>query len=223
MLRSDYEIFLEKAPALISDRFLLQTWKSDPGYGLAFAKLRMRNTTYIEEAAQKSGAENGFYIDIFPYDVYPSEDKDQKWQGKRYELYRRAVMIKCGYTPWIMNSVGVKTVLKRIGYIPIRVFASFYSKEKLIKKHETMCTKFNGIKTGLMFEQAGASNYGKWVIPDNCFTEFIQLPFEDDMFSCPKNYDLYLKAAYGDYMVLPPEDKRENRHRIISVKFPEEF
>ncbi len=41
------------------------------------------------------------------------------------------------------------------------------------------------------------------------------------MFSCPKDHDKYLKSAYGNYMTLPPEDKRINRHRIIKIKFPE--
>ncbi len=168
MLRKDYDIFLKKAPDIISSKYTLQTWYSDDNYGLAFAKLRMKNTVYIEEAASASGAETGFYIDIFPYDVYPTDERDRKWQGKRYALYRRALMVKSGYTPWIMNSKGIGIFLKRIGYIPIRLFASVHSRERLIDKYEKMCTKFNSDKTGYLFEQAGASNYGKWVIPEDC-------------------------------------------------------
>lgn len=223
MLRTEYDVFLKKAPALLSQDFFLQTWLTDSNYGLAFAKLRMRNSVYIEEAAQYSKAENGFYIDIFPYDVYPSSNKERDWQKKRYDLYRRAIMIKSGYTPWIMTSSSIKIIVKKIGYIPIGIFASLYSREKLIVRYEDMCRKFNAEKTGFFFEQAGASNYGKWVIPEECFCDFILLPFENEMFSCPVDYDLYLKAAYGDYMVLPPEDERINRHRIVNVKFPEEF
>lgn len=223
MLRKDYEVFLQKAPDVISNGFKLQNWYSDDNYGLAFAKLRMKDTVYVEEASSASGAETGFYIDIFPYDVYPTDEKDKKWQGKRYALYRRALMVKSGYTPWIMNAKGIGVVSKRIGYIPIRLFAAVHSRKRLIDKYEKMCTKFNGDKTGYLFEQAGASNYGKWVIPEECFSEFVLLPFENEMFSCPKDYDKYLKSAYGDYMTLPPEDKRINRHRIIEIKFPEEM
>ena len=38
------------------------------------------------------------------------------------------------------------------------------------------------------------------------------------MFPISKHYDDYLTTAYGDYMKLPPEDQRENRHQIIEVK-----
>lgn len=39
-----------------------------------------------------------------------------------------------------------------------------------------MSTKFNEIPD-FMFEQAGASNYGQWVIPDYCLENFVILPF----------------------------------------------
>lgn len=32
--------------------------------------------------------------------------------------------------------------------------------------------------------------------------------YEGRSFSCPANPDVYLKDLYGDYMKLPPEEKR---------------
>lgn len=37
----------------------------------------------------------------------------------------------------------------------------------------------------------------------------IYLDFEDGKFPCYKNYDKYLSNLYGDYMKLPPEEKRQ--------------
>ncbi len=219
MLRNDYERFLREAPAVLSAAFSLQTWKSDEHYGLAFAKLRMKHTVYIENAAQFSDAENGIYIDIFPYDSYPAAAAERRWQGMRYIVYRRAMLVKSGYTPWVM-STGIKRLMKRIAYVPFEFFSVFFSRQQLINSYERACTRFNSVRTGYVYEQAGASKYGKWVIPDRCFIEFCELPFEGELFMCPKDYDTYLTAAYGDYMTLPPEDKRVNRHQIIRVEFP---
>ena len=222
MIRNEYDAFLRDAPAILSERFFLQSWYSDPQYGLAFAKLRMRKTVYIEEASQSSSAENGFYIDIFPYDVFPTTKKEQSWQGKRYEFFRRAILVKARYEPWIMNSHGLKRSLKKLGYLPIKMYSGFSKREKMILRYETACQRFNGSSTGFLFEQAGASNYGKWVIPEECFKFFTEMPFEGDLFMCPGEYDLYLTSAYGDYMRLPPENKRYNRHKIIQIAFPDE-
>lgn len=37
-----------------------------------------------------------------------------------------------------------------------------------------------------------------------------EMPFEGIMVSMPNQYDVYLKRLFGDYMQMPPEDKRVN-------------
>ena len=44
-------------------------------------------------------------------------------------------------------------------------------------------------------------------MPKN-FLETTKLTFEGHEFSASVCYDYYLKSLYGDYMKLPPEDKR---------------
>lgn len=41
------------------------------------------------------------------------------------------------------------------------------------------------------------------------------------LFSIPQKYDEYLRRAYGEYMELPPENERENRHLIEEINFGE--
>lgn len=36
--------------------------------------------------------------------------------------------------------------------------------------------------------------------------------FENLLLKIPTNYDAYLKQMYGDYMTLPPEEKRIGEH-----------
>ena len=43
--------------------------------------------------------------------------------------------------------------------------------------------------------------------------------FEGETFKAPAEYDKFLTTLYGDYMQLPPEDKRENRHQIMQIDF----
>lgn len=42
--------------------------------------------------------------------------------------------------------------------------------------------------------------------------KIIKLPFEGRLLNAMNNYDEMLKKEYGDYMQLPPEDKRYNSH-----------
>ena len=53
-----------------------------------------------------------------------------------------------------------------------------------------------------------SKNIRKYIFPAEYFDELIDLPFEDTTIKCPARYDEYLTAQFGDYMELPPEEKR---------------
>ena len=45
--------------------------------------------------------------------------------------------------------------------------------------------------------------------PKECFAATVMLPFEGSEYPCPVGYDTYLRCLYpGDYMQLPPPEKR---------------
>ena len=214
MLRDDYEKFLKIAPEKLGEHFLLQTWENDPGYGQPFAKVQLRDTTYLENNAENTNCQHGIYVDIFPYDNFP--DFPDKKQGKTLHFYKILMIAKCKYKPWKKQE---KTNIKKfVGYIPIRFIALFISKKGLIKKYNTLAEKYNHQRTKNKFPQ-GISHYGKWIMPSEVLENLTQIPFENIQFSVPEDYDAYLTHGYGDYMKLPPEDQRENRHGIKKLDY----
>ena len=46
------------------------------------------------------------------------------------------------------------------------------------------------------------------IFPLDEFGETDEVPFEDTTLIIPRAYDAYLRKLYGDYMQLPPEEKR---------------
>ena len=45
-------------------------------------------------------------------------------------------------------------------------------------------------------------------IPIIEFEPYAQMEFEGKIYNVPRNWNLYLSRIYGDYMTLPPEEKR---------------
>ena len=43
----------------------------------------------------------------------------------------------------------------------------------------------------------------------------MKMKFEGIEFNVPSNYDEYLSGLYGDYMALPPEDKRVTHNMVV--------
>lgn len=220
MLRKDYEKFVLEAPLIIDAKYFLQTWDSDEKYGLAYAKLRKNGTVFIEEAAQDVGAHNGIFIDVFPYDAYPNNFRLRIKQKFNLYFLKRLLLVKCGYKPWAVDSSrGIKKYIKAFIYGILKVTSLLISKEKLKKRYYSSSVKYNDFTCDKYFIVDGASEYGTWLVQKSCFEEFVELPFEKELFKCPKNFDLYLSDIYGDYMTPPPENQRENRHNIIDIKF----
>ena len=74
MRRDDYERFKKIAPRDLSSEYFFQSWETDENFGLPFAKVRKRKTIYKEIKAKNSKANNGIFVDIFPYDIVSGED-----------------------------------------------------------------------------------------------------------------------------------------------------
>ena len=45
-----------------------------------------------------------------------------------------------------------------------------------------------------------------------------EMEFEGKMFPVPRQTDAVLRKIYGDYMQLPPIEKRGNQHQVIELK-----
>jgi phosphorylcholine metabolism protein LicD len=58
-------------------------------------------------------------------------------------------------------------------------------------------------------------NAEKEVFPRRMFDHYIDISFEGRMFRAVRDYDICLANNYGDYMKLPPPEKRVPKHESI--------
>jgi lipopolysaccharide cholinephosphotransferase len=215
MLREDYDKFCRIAPTALDPKYYLQEWKTDKDCAIPFAKVRKRGTIY-QEAKTKPGANNGIFIDVKVHDNTPA---DALWIPHRRKLYlmERLVLMKCGYRPWQEDDRILWK--KRVLYLPIQMLSWLISKDKLVSKFEKQVKSIAG-DTEKVNIHSGGMDCG--VFLREYFNETVLMPFEGKLFPVPARYHEYLTTYYGDYMQLPPEDKRENRHQIQLLDFGNE-
>ncbi len=210
MPRKDYEIFLKMAQPLFPPNYFIQTYLSDPEYPYNFAKLRDSNTTFIETAVKDFNINHGVFIDIFPLDVYPENRIIQsilEFRKKLTEIRIRDELyfkIKPNYS--IRSKIAIR--LSRFIYSDYKI--AVLAREKIIKS----------CKTGSKLANHGGAWKEKEIVPIAWYDKGRLVDFEGIKLRIPLKSDKWLKQVYGDYMQMPPKEKRIAHHytEIIDLK-----
>ena len=216
MMRRDYyNKFIEvQKKELDHKKYFYESIETDPECGMLFSKIKRKGTKYLEVSSEKDDTRAGIWIDVFPIDCVKTNSfwKQLKW--KRVYCLKMILLKKYGYLKR-MEDKKKNFIIKIIGIVSL-----FYNKERLRKRITKIMTSENDKETNAYASYAGVYP-GKEIFDKHFFDEKIEHEFEGKKFFIPKNYDPYLKQYYGDYMKLPPEEKRVT-HPIVEIKFPDE-
>jgi len=207
MLRKDYEEFLKKAQPLLKKNYFLQTYETEPGYTGNFAKIRDSKTTFIESSVKKHKINHGIYIDIFPL--------DNRYKYNKIKLKLLDCQIYKTYTLDFK-----KTFKYRIKLLISNMIYGRKTTSEICRLKDRIFTKKNNIKMDKCICYSGAWGIEKETHYISDFEDTIKKQFEDVIVTIPKGYDRVLKDTYGDYMQLPPIEKRKPHHysEIIDTK-----
>ena len=221
MPRKDYERFLSIAEKECGEEYFIQTIDTDPAYHLFFAKMRRCHTKFVENSLQKAESHTGIYIDIIPYDHIPDDDKLMSKQIRRTEVLVRLLSVNKVKEPQIgdrgiVQNFGAKCIWHLLHY-GMKVLG--ISGTTVWKKCKEEYCRYNDISTKR--STSFFADAEKWIIYNEEMKTFLDMPFEDITVKVPVGYDKILERCYGDYLKLPPIEKRVN-HMPVVLQFPGE-
>ena len=209
MPRKDYNKFLELCTFELDSSYALQYHKNEPHYILGFAKIRKRNTLYVENGFEQL-KENGIWVDIFPLDYSRgAQKKSEKLKRKLITSVRAVIGVRNGYF-----SKGVSLHILAISKIAnlLRL-----SNSQIVSLYTWISA--TGKKGKYIVNQGSQYGIIKQTIPKDKYFPATELMFCGKMYSVPYDYDGVLRSIYGDdYMQLPPEEKRVT-HNPVRLSF----
>lgn len=203
--REDYKKLIVLFPEIYDNRFKLYSLERDNDYSRPYA--RLCDTTTLEVFTCSSDIKRiGMGIDIFPIDYVPDDINDfQNFNRKRLLLYR-------AYTKKVwLHWEPTHSFLQNIGAMILKAFLSMFSYRFIAKQIDSYAQKNNGCGYHHLFETSMGVIARKYFLASD-MDDTIDVPFEGYLLKAMKGYDEYLTAFYGDYMQLPPVEKRVSHH-----------
>lgn len=219
MLRPDFDRFMALAQQELGPDYFVQSTATDPHMPLPFAKVRINGTVLREAGSRDCQWHRGIFIDIFPFDGVPPT-RLRRWAHKcALTLVARMLVVKSGFSP--MNDG--KGWGKRLAYaLAIHPLARLVPRPLQVRLLDRLARACSGTPTAQVIATGGAYGYDREIVERAWVSTQDSVAFCGSQFSCPAGWEAYLRNLYGDYMQLPPVERRFNRHGIIELDFGKE-
>lgn len=199
MMREEYEKFIKACEVdLDTSKFFLQTGVTEEKYAFEFAKIQLKDTEIIEDFSKNVDIHHGIFVDIFPVDMLPEGNFKRKIFKLKNHILKNMVWVKCGY--------GTPEHFKKVSYKVLRIIVAPFSINQIKKMRHMFITSHNNRRS--IDKRCFISDYPRSFRTYDLWDELVMYPFENSSYLGFKDYNRYLSNLYGDYMTLPPTEKR---------------
>ncbi len=209
MLRSQYRKFQKVCETdLDKERFYFQDIENTKDYRWGYGKVRRKDSVFLRENQEELPYEQGIFVDVFPRDGVPDNALFQK-----IHIFFCFVLRKIMWSP-----IGKKVSKNRFQRV-IYYILSIIPKKVLLKLYLSL-VYFSNIKKTTYVRAL------TFPLPNNIkgynrewYERYQKLTFENYNFQIQTSYLKWLEREFGDYMEIPPVEKRKT-HPVTEIKFP---
>ncbi len=146
------------------------------------------------------------FIDIFPIEGLPEDEKTTKRHYQKIEIFRHLQRVAS-----LKNMAGSNLkahIFHIVAMIPAKLVG--YKRwaiavQKVATTYHFDDQKYVGVMT------APFQTLSEKVLKED-YLPYVDVTFEGKTYHGPANYDTYLSQLYGDYMKLPPKEKQVSHH-----------
>ena len=210
MPRKDYDKFIEIAKKELDEKYYLDCFETNKDCYFPYAKLRKNNTIFDEEISTNLNNHKGIFIDIFPFENIKNASK----LGKIRAYFVKEIVETNFYKLKMLS-------LKKLRHPITVLLLSIFKRRFLMKIQRKILRKNKDDNSTYMNALAGSYAYEKELCLRSNILPTKEVVFEGKKYNGMNNNDYYLSKLYGDYMKLPPKEKRVN-HMPLNIDFGNE-
>ena len=215
MLREDYDKFNRLMEIENNQVFQLVSRKNNKRYANGIP--RVIDTRYLliptDLLGRQEDPQLGVFIDVYPFDYFGNNADEAN------RVMRRIKFENTLYSVYVNRRTN-KSLFHKMIRCGLHYFLRVIYGKKYNEKIDDKITGIIKKKTGEDDRYLGQVTWepSKNQFSKEWFVERQLMQFEDRYYWGPSKYDDILKVSYGDYMKLPPEEKRHPYHNYKIVQ-----
>ena len=218
MTGENYDKFLQVMNNSQNEKYSLMSSEGNEKFPyLRSAGLMLNGTKFMAEIRSESEESytTQIVLDILAFDNLADNERRAKIQGIKSFIYGKLSYLTTIENPTV-HQAGIKLFFIKT---TIKVFQKTFKLFKVtpkffIKKGEGVARKYNSSQTQRVMYMNQSKMFSE-IFDRNDLLPTRRVDFDGQKIEIPKETDKYLTAHYGDYMTLPPEDKRYNHYPAI--------
>lgn len=195
MPRPDYNKFIHSFNGY-DDDLRCSSYEINKRHIYPFAKVYYKKSVLKEKNKKEISS---IFIDVFPIDGYPEDIISRRRLIRKIYFFNQLIQVKNLEYKWSWKLIIVKFF---VYFLTFRFLLRMI--QNALLQHSFDDSSHVGAVCGVYGE--------KECYKHEVFDQYIELPFEGINFWAIKEYDVYLKQHYGDYMQLPPKSKQIAGH-----------
>ncbi len=218
MLREDYPRFIAAFEEDLSDRYILNAPNYSPDAITRFPKI-LKKDSFMDTGESKNPDHCKVFLDIFLADRIPDQPLRRKLKGLRCNLLEYIA----GQVAFVERLDDVSKKLYQSGgktgyYIRLTI-GRLFSLRKAAQWNDRIdaCVQYHGKRWSSYGLTTGSKHYFGEIFPAAAYLPVKTAVFEGMCVPVMNDVERYLTNLYGDYMQIPPPEKRQ-RHFVRKLE-----
>ena len=201
LTKTNYDEIIKVLKEDKNSRYKLLTNETCKDYYFPFPKLVDTQTYVIEPMSLKKIEEYGVYIDIFCYSNISDDKKKRIKTVRKIKLLNRLIS---------RRKIDLKKLSIGKAFVGVvrNTVSLLIGQKRLLKMIYKIFDDNKNLKSKYVVSNWPIYADEKEIQLSKNLNDYIDVKFENINAMIFKNYDDILKTTFGDYMKLPPEDKR---------------
>ena len=205
----DFNKFNLIAQNELGDKYFVQNYMTERNYCDCYTKVRKNDSTLLDEYHDSYNINHGLWIDIFPLISI---------NIKYLAVYKKILSLSNfiqAKNKIEANKEEFKKILSLPGYYAVKLFGILPIKIRQYLHKKILDIVFYSSKTSENCTIVWSNI--TTIYPKTIFQKYILINFESENFFVPYKYKEFLTIQYGDYLQLPPIEKRKGHAKKMII------